>query len=122
MKTGQYIRILAEFVTGEISFSEFKQLIEERIFDLCQKPEITDEKRALSSIELYLHEAAEGLRDESEVYAHVQFTLDSIILSKLTSPWEYFSPSSPKLTYLLSKTFDVDPEQPQPILSLAATK
>ena len=85
METGQYIRILAEFVTGEISFSEFKQFIEERIFDLCQKPEMTEEKRALSSIELYLHEAAEGLRDESEVYALVQSILDNIILPRLTS-------------------------------------
>ena len=114
MKTGQYIRKLAEFVSGEIELPEFKQFVEDRLFELRQNPEMTDEKRLLSGIELYLHEAEEGLREESEVYANVQFILDNIILEKLTSKPPYFSPTSPGLPYLLSKTFDIDPESPKP--------
>jgi len=95
MKSGQYIRTLAEFITGDIELLNFKQLVEERLCELRQKPEMTDEKRFLSSIELYLHEVREGLRDESEVYAHAQFILDNIILKRMTSndKTEYFSPN-----------------------------
>ena len=85
MKTGQYIRTLAEFITGEIELSEFKQFVEERLLELRQDPETTDEKKSLSSIELYLHEDEEGLRDKSEVYAQAQFILDNIIMGRMTS-------------------------------------
>lgn len=112
MKSGKYIRILAEFATGEIKLLEFKRLVGERLLELRQNPEMTDEKRVLSSIELYSHEAEEGLRDKSEVYAHVQFILDSIILQKLTSEdinrLADFPPMIPKTPYFLSTTFDVD--------------
>jgi uncharacterized membrane-anchored protein len=112
MKAGQYIRTLAEFVTGEIELLKFRQLVEDRIFELNQKPEMTEEKRVLSSVELHLHEVEEGLRDENEVYAHVQSILDTIILQRLTSK-DVNIPAAlplavPKTRYLLSKTFDVD--------------
>ena len=114
MKAWQYIRTLAEFVNGDIELQDFKQLVEDRLFELCQNPEMTDEKRLLSGIELYLHEAEEGLREESEVYGQVQFILDNIILKKLTSKPPYFSPTPSELPYLLSKTFTRDPESPEP--------
>lgn len=105
MEAGEYIKVMAEFITGEIELPRFKQILEERLFELRQNPEVTDEKRFLSGIELYLHEAEEGLRGKNEVYAHVQFILDNIILTKLTSKPPYFSPTPAKLPYLLSKTF-----------------
>ena len=111
MESGQYIRTLAEFVIGEIELPKFRQLVEERIFELLQKPEMTEEKKLLSSIELYLHEAEEGLRPEFEVYAHAQSILDNIILPRLTSKGKtkpaHFS-MAPNMPYLLSKTFDID--------------
>ena len=114
MKDGQYIRRLAELVSGEIELPRFKQLVEERLFELRQDPKMTDEKRLLSSIELYFHEAEEGLRPELEVYAHVQSILDNIILPRLTSEDENepadFPLMAPNMPYLLSKTFDVDLE------------
>ena len=128
MKAGEYIRMLAEFASGEIALPRFRELVEDRLFELLQNPEMTDEKRDLSSIELYLHEAEEGLRDEAEVYAIVQFTLDDILLSSWKSKGKpvYFSPVSPKLPYTLSKRFDVDLDrEPPPItedLTLAASK
>lgn len=126
MEAGQYIRTLAEFATGEIRLPDFKQFVEDRLFELRQKPERTDEKRVLSSVELYLHEAEEGLRDIADIYAIVQFTLDDILLKKLRSRPEYFSPTPTELPYLLSRTFDMDPEHKEkPIerdLSLAVPR
>lgn len=111
MESGQYIRTLAEFIIGEIEQPKFRELVEERLFELQQDPEMTDEKRFLSSIELYLHEAEEGLRDKSEVYAQAQFILDNILLERMMSKPAYFSPSLPKLTYLLSRTFEPSKKQ-----------
>lgn len=112
MKAGQYIRTLAEFVTGEIELPRFKQLVEDRLFELRQSPEMTDETRFLSSIELHFHEVEEGIRPEFEVYAHVQSILDNIILPRLTSEGKtkpaHFSIVAPNTPYLLSKTFDID--------------
>lgn len=124
MKDGQYIRRLAEFITGEIGLPEFKKLVEERLFELRQNPEMMDEKSDLSSIELYLHEAEEGLRNESEVYAQAQFILDNIILKRMTSKPTYLAPSPPKSTYLLSRTFKSPTKQETTTkdLSLAISK
>ena len=83
MKAGEYIRTLAEFVSGEIELPEFRQLVEERLFELRQNPEMTNEKRLLSSVELCLHEAGEAQRSASEVYAHVQSLLNTILEASL---------------------------------------
>jgi hypothetical protein len=93
----RYVRIVAGFVSGDMSLPEFSRFVEERLFELRQQPEMTDEKMALSSIELYMHEAEEGLRDKAEVYSHVRFILDDI-LAKLTST-TYSSPALSELTY-----------------------
>ena len=126
METGQSIRILAEFVTGEINFSKFKQAVEERLLELRQQPETTNEQRLLSSIELHLHEAEEGLRPEFEVYAHVQSILDNIVSSRSISEEAIRSSFVfPNMPLSFSKTFDVDPEQPQTVskeLSLVASR
>ena len=102
MEKGQYIRTLAEFITGDIELIEFKQLIEDRLIELRQEPEMTDEKGFLSTIELYLHEAEEGLRDQAELYVVVQFILDNILLTR----FKYFSRTSSKLPYVRSTTSD----------------
>jgi hypothetical protein len=128
MEAGQYVRRLAEFVSGEIGLPEFRQLVEERLFELRQSSEMTDEKRVLSSIELHLHEAEEGLRNEGEVYAHVQFVLDDILLLSWKNEGSpiYLSSASPKLPYSLSRKYDVDDERKLPLLtkdvSLATAK
>jgi len=114
MEGGQYIRTLAEFVTGDINVSAFRQFVDDRLFELRQNSEMTDEKRTLSSIELYLHEAEEGLRDKSEVYACAQSILDTIVLQTLKS--EDINrladlPVVTKMPYFLSKTLDVDIKQ-----------
>lgn len=79
MKTGQYVRILAEFVTGQTTFDDFKRILEQRLFELRAVQQVTEEKNNLSEVELYIHEMEEGERTKFEVYAHVQSLLDKII-------------------------------------------
>ena len=127
MRTGEYIRTLGEFVSGDLELSTFNEFVENRLFELRKDLEMTDEKRLLSSIELYLHEAEEGQRSGFEVYAHVQSILDNIILSSSTSEGitERLAPVFPKIPYLLSKYFDIDlaaSEQKQTVVQLVTSK
>jgi hypothetical protein len=122
MESGKYISVMAEFITGNIVFFDFKDFVDERLFELRKKPEMTEEKKILSSIELYLHEAEEKTRDENEVYARVQFILDNIILAKPTGIGEtqYFSCILNK-PYYISGTLDESPNtEPAIIKELTA--
>ena len=105
---------MAEFVTGEIELTKFKQLVEEHLFELRQNAEVTDEKRFLSAIELYLHESEEGLRDKGEIYAQVQNILDKIIVPSLTTKAVTIKSEFivPGMRYFPSNTFDVDQDSP----------
>jgi len=110
MEAGQYIKMLAEFVTGDINLTELKGYIEERLVELREKPEMTEEKELLSSVELCLHEVDEGYRTMPEIYGHVQSILDNIILPTLTSKdkTEYVEPIVSKSPYFLSRIFDIE--------------
>ena len=70
------IALLESFVSGRIDISEFKQQINDRLFELRQKPAMSQEKKLLSKIQLYLHEADEGIREVREVYLVCQSALD----------------------------------------------
>lgn len=115
MKAREYVRILAEFITGDMNVSQLRQHIEERLFKLRQKPEVTEERELLSSVELYLHEFDEGYRNLFEVYDHVQSILDNIVLEPLPSKRQtnYIKPTViNKSPYFISNSFDVEPRQP----------
>jgi hypothetical protein len=110
MKEKEYIRVLAEFVTGEVSLEKLKELVEERLFDLRQSPEMTREKELLSGVELRLHEFEEGYTTASDVYAYIQSVLDNIILPSLTSESRtaHISSRVPTVPFFVSKSFDID--------------
>jgi hypothetical protein len=76
MIANQTIALLESFVSGRTDISEFKRQIGDRLFELRQKPAMNEEKRLLSKIQLYLHEADEGSRDKFEVYKASQAALD----------------------------------------------
>jgi len=76
MIANKTIVMLESFVSGRIDISEFQRQISDRLFELRQKPTMNEEKRLLSKVQLYLHEADEGSRDRSEVYQACQATLD----------------------------------------------
>ncbi len=72
------IILLESFVSNRIEISEFKRQINDRLFELRQNPTMNQEKKLLSKIQLYLHEADEGSRDRSEVYQTCQTALDLV--------------------------------------------
>jgi len=76
MIANKTIVLLESFVSGRIDISEFKRQISDRLFELRQKPTMNDEKRLLSKVQLYLHEADEGSRERIEVYMASQAALD----------------------------------------------
>jgi len=54
--------LMKEFISGDIDIENLSEVIDERLFILRQKPEITSEQELLSNLELYIHEAKEGYR------------------------------------------------------------
>ena len=76
MAAGETVRLLESFTSGRIDIDEFDQQLRDTLFELCQDPALTDEKKLLSRIQLYLHEFDEGNRDVFEVYMATQAALD----------------------------------------------
>ncbi len=70
MKKFDLDSILQEFVSGDINLEDLSEVIDERLFELRQKPEVSPEQERLSSLELYIHEISEGYRNLDELYEH----------------------------------------------------
>jgi hypothetical protein len=62
---------LNEFITGVIDIENLSDIIDDRLFELRQKPELTEEQELLSNLELYIHEAREGYRSWDEIYGYI---------------------------------------------------
>ena len=75
MQQGHFTIALEDFSRGKIRVARLKQFVEDRLFELRQIPIMTEEKRVLSTIELYLHEISEGQRSEHELHTYVQSIL-----------------------------------------------
>ena len=72
MATENYIRTLALFISGNITVPRLEKMVGSRLSDLRRSPQMTPERSALASIDLYLHEMKEGFRDKSELYLLAQ--------------------------------------------------
>lgn len=83
MQQGQFTIALEDFIKGKIKLAQLNHFVEERLFELRQIPEMTEEKRVLSTIELYLHEISEGQRSEHELHTYVQSILGATIPVKI---------------------------------------
>ena len=68
MKELEIVDKLKEFISGSIDLENLSEVIDERLFELRQKPELTPEQEILSNLELYVHEAKEGYRSWDELY------------------------------------------------------
>jgi len=86
MITNRTIALLESFVSGRVDISEFKRQINDRLFELRQNSAMNQEKKLLSKIQLYLHEADEGSREVREVYMASQSALD--LVKPFTTPIE----------------------------------
>lgn len=99
MKAGEFIELLASFISGRLIISEFQKAIDELLLDLRTSPSMSSEKGWLSTIQLYLHEIDEGLRDEFEIYMLARSTLDEYLTSlrKAETKYEFYpAPAYPQ--------------------------
>jgi hypothetical protein len=68
---------LKEFISGNIDIEDLSEVIDERLFKLRQKPELTFEQERLSNLELYIHEVKEGYRNWDELYEYILSEIES---------------------------------------------
>ncbi len=80
MEQAKIVEILKEFISGNIQLVTLSEIVDECLFNLRQKPDLTPEQELLSTLELYIHEIAEGYRSSNELYEFVM----SIIKSDIT--------------------------------------
>jgi len=79
MATENYIKVLARFISGDITPPVLQRIVDSRLSELRLKPVVSEEREVLSTIELYLHEMAEGFRSKEDLYTFVSTTLDRMI-------------------------------------------
>lgn len=70
------VKLLEALLGGRIDIYEFRQGLSDELFELRQDATLTEEKKSLSRIQLYLHEFEEGDRDIHEVYIAAQVALN----------------------------------------------
>lgn len=71
MEKGKIIEKLKDVLSGNMQIGDLSETIDERLFDLRQKPGLTPEQELLSNLELYIHEAKEGYRSWDELYEYM---------------------------------------------------
>jgi hypothetical protein len=76
MDRSNIIEILKSLMSGNVSLDELSETIDEWLFTLRQKPDLTPEQEMLSVLELYIHEVKEGYRSLDELYEYVLFILE----------------------------------------------
>jgi len=76
MKELDVEKILKEYLSGNISLQYLSDVIDERLFVLRQKPEITTEQERLSNLELLIHEINEGFRSRDELFAYIMSEIE----------------------------------------------
>ena len=71
MKKSIIVNKLNDFISGVIGVEDLAETIDELLFKLRQKPDVTPEQELLSNLELYIHEAKEGYRSWDELYEYI---------------------------------------------------
>ena len=71
MEQARIIELLKDFLSGNIQIDKLCETVDEWLFDLRQKPNLTPEQELLSNLELYIHEAREGYRSLDELYEYM---------------------------------------------------
>jgi hypothetical protein len=110
MWESQLIELLSRFTTGELGISEFRDTIDERLFDLRMSPAMSPEKELLSKIQLYLHEIDEGLREKFEVYMLARSILDQCLTLLRKVETKHY-PSTPPASRLGTSTLEPSREK-----------
>lgn len=78
-----YKELAKGFLEGNLSLETLTKAIEDRLFELRQIPEVTEEQHILSKIELILHEASEEYRPISDLYKYLESLTSSASIANL---------------------------------------
>jgi hypothetical protein len=76
MEKAKIMEILKNLISGNIQIDELSEMIDEWLFNLRQKPDLTPEQELLSTLELYIHEAEEGYRSLNELYEYIMSIIE----------------------------------------------
>ena len=83
----EYMKALTRFTKGQASFEEMDGALSERLAQLRETPEVSEEQRLLSSLELALEESREGSLTPGEAVARGASILEALTkLNKSLSP------------------------------------
>ena len=77
--------MLKRFISGDIDVDSFSEVIDQRLFELRQKPGLTPEQERLSNFELLIHEIKEGYRNLDELYECIFSELENNISEHLVT-------------------------------------
>ena len=77
MERLKIIERFKDLIAGIIKVEQLSEIIDDRLFELRQIPEVTDEQEYLSNLELLIHEAKEGFRSWNELYEYIFSEIES---------------------------------------------
>ncbi len=77
MEKYEIVEKLNDFLKGIIDIDTLSEMIDDRLFDLRQTSEITEEQEYLSNLELLIHEAKEGFISWSELSEYIKSEVDN---------------------------------------------
>ncbi len=92
---------LRDFLSGNIELDELNEVIDERLFELRQKPDLTDEQELLSTLELIIHETQDGFRSLDELYATIMNVIELNNSEKTVTTIEFNTSSSSEATTII---------------------
>jgi len=92
---------LVEFLSGNIQLDELNEVIDDWLFELRQKPDLTDEQELLSTLELIIHETQEGFRSSDELYATIMNVIELNNSEKTVTTIEFNTSASSEATTII---------------------
>ena len=114
MKKSTIVDKLSDFISGTIDVEDLSEMIDERLFELRQKPDLTSEQELLSDLELYIHEAEEGYRGWDELYEYI-FSIIERSLSEDSVKTITLNTSSTSEFYTISRAIPVKEYRLSPV-------
>ena len=99
MEDTVYKEPLREFMGGRLSLKQLREFIDDRLFELRQTPDMTEERELLSYLELIIHECSEGLRSDVELFERIRLViLPGVVSTVDISPRTYTATHTVNLT------------------------
>lgn len=116
MKKSIIVDKLNDFISGIIDAEDLAETIDERLFKLRQKPDVTPEQELLSNLELYIHEAKEGYRSWDELYEYVLSIIERNISERNSTTIILNNYATSELSTVTRSAIPVKDYHPDPLL------